>query len=109
MQKSFEFHLALREISAPPDIGPGTELKRLLSGFGIDPDNCACNTYGIMMDAWGTDQCEARMPEIVSHLVSQANERGWMRLIPLKAFWAEELVKTAIENSRKHVTSPIKG
>lgn len=65
----------------PIGFGPGTELKKIFVGVGINSSStCACTTYMNQMDAWG-DECEIRVDEIASHLKEQAEAWGWNSVI----------------------------
>ena len=86
---------------APKSGGPGTELKGLLKdwlGIVASP-NCSCNARARQMDAWGPDECERRLPEIVGWLEEQAKARS----LPFVRFAAEQAVKLAIRRARKRV------
>lgn len=62
---------------APPapakaSIGPGTALKQLLAKLGIaGHQGCGCTDFANQMDAWGADECEKRMDEVVGNLIRQ--------------------------------------
>lgn len=80
--------------------GPGSELKKLLEGwpFRIPAKHeCPCLDYSKKMDAWGPDECERRIDEIIEHLRGQAAERG----LPFIEVGARMLVQRAITLSRK--------
>jgi hypothetical protein len=64
----------LRHPSDP--CGPGCQLRRSLAWFVRDDGKCGCTEYAAQMDAWGPDVCEARIDEIVAHLVEQAAKRS---------------------------------
>lgn len=52
--------------------GPGTELKKILTGLGITPGpNCACNSRAAQMDVWGAAGCE--------NLENFATITGWLK------------------------------
>lgn len=87
--------------TAPPvPSGPGTELKAILAGMGILPGTCSCAAMLARMNAWGPEGCEQHLEEIVTHLVSEANARGWMRFAPFKEMGARGLVWVAIQRAR---------
>jgi len=67
-----ECSLAVRSVSC----GPGCQLRRTLSWFVRDDGQCGCTEYAAQMDAWGPDGCEARIDEIVAHLVEQAAKKS---------------------------------
>lgn len=83
--------------------GPGTELKNLLSFFGIYsvPENCSCNARAAIMDAWGCDECERRIDEIVGWLREEAHKRG----LPFVDVAGRMLVRRAIKNARRAAES----
>lgn len=80
--------------------GPGCQLKRTLSWWGIRSDgSCGCDSYAAQMDAWGPDECWRRLEEIVEHLRTAASEKGF----PFIATAARIMVGRAIEAARKEV------
>ena len=92
--------------SAPPEPavphGPGTHLKGLLALIGITASpNCSCNARAKQMDEWGPDECEKRMPEIVTWLGEEAKRRG----LPFVRLAGEQIVKMAIRRARKAAAS----
>jgi hypothetical protein len=81
--------------------GPGAELKKLLAGWPFRitaTDTCPCNAMAHQMNAWGCDECELRMDEIVAHLRVQAEKRG----LPFLDAAGRFLVNRAIKNARKN-------
>ena len=79
-------------------VGPGTELKRLLSKIGITATpNCSCNARAKRMDQGGCDWCEANLDEIVGWLREEATKRG----LPFLDAAGRVLVRRAITNARK--------
>lgn len=79
--------------------GPGTELKAMLKkwlGVAATP-NCPCNAHAAQMDAWGPDECERRLDEIVGWLSAQATARG----LPFSRMVAGQMVRLAIRRARK--------
>jgi hypothetical protein len=56
--------------------GPGCQLRRSLSWFVRDDGKCGCTEYAAEMDRDGPDGCEARIDEIVAHLVEQAAKKS---------------------------------
>lgn len=84
--------------------GPGTELKLVLKSIGIRAADCSCDSMARRMDKWGGAGCREHMDEIVASLVKEADRRKWMKFIPMKAMWAEELVNRAIEASEKPIS-----
>ena len=87
----------------PPKKGkPGTELKRILSGFGItETKTCQCAAIATMMDAWGPDECEKHLDGLVAVLSEQATQRAWLKFAPFKALGAKLLLEQAIAAARK--------
>ncbi len=77
----------------------GTQLKSLLAFMGIYavPANCSCNARVALMDAWGCDECERRIDEIVGWLREEAGKRG----LPFIDVAGRMLVRRAIRNARK--------
>ena len=87
-------------LPAVPTSGPGTELSRLLSRFGIEPTpTCACRAKAAQMDAWGPDECER--PERIEEVIAVMREEAKARGLPFVDFAAKLLVKRAIHNARK--------
>lgn len=80
--------------------GPGCQLRRTLAWWRVrDDGSCGCHEYAAQMDAWGPGGCEARMDEIVAHLVEQAEKRGVI-LGAIAAASATTLVRRAIDAAR---------
>ena len=80
--------------------GPGCQLRRTLAWWRVrDDGSCGCDSYAAQMDADGPDGCEARMDEIVAHLVEQAEKRGVI-LGAIAAAAATTLVRRAIDAAR---------
>lgn len=80
--------------------GPGCQLRRTLAWWRVrDDGKCGCHEYAAQMDAWGPNGCEARMDEIVAHLVEQAEKRGVI-LGAIAAASATTLVRRAIDAAR---------
>ena len=83
-----------------PICGPGCQLRRTLAWWRVrDDGSCGCHEYAAQMDADGPDGCEARMDEIVAHLVEQAEKRGVI-LGAIAAASATTLVRRAIDAAR---------
>ena len=99
---------AIRQCRAPvPTIcGPGCQLRRTLSWWGIrDDGSCGCSEYAAQMDAWGPDGCEARIDEIVAHLVEKAGKRSvFLGAVPSAAVTI--VVRRAIDAARAETTPP---
>jgi len=83
--------------------GPGDELSKLLKRLGITytPD-CPCRSHAAQMDAWGCDECERRIDEIVGWLREEAHKRG----LPFLDVAGRMLVRRAIKNARKQAGEP---
>jgi hypothetical protein len=76
----------------------GTELKKLLSWFRIsDEAGCQCASRALIMDAWGPDETERRMEEVVGWLREAASQRG----LPFLDFAARVVIRMAIHNARR--------
>jgi hypothetical protein len=69
---------AIRQCRKPllTTCGPGCQLRRSLSWFVRDDGKCGCTEYAAEMDRDGPDACEARIGEIVAHLVEQAAKKS---------------------------------
>jgi hypothetical protein len=81
--------------------GPGTEMKKLLAGWPLyitATENCPCNRHAAQMDAWGPDECERRIDEIVGWLRAEAERRG----LPFAGVAGRLLVRRAISRARRH-------
>lgn len=76
----------------------GTALGKILYWLGIayTPD-CPCRSRAALMDAWGCDECEQRIDEIVGWLREEAGKRG----LPFLDIAGRMLVKRAIRNARR--------
>ena len=93
---------AIRQCRKPAQTicGPGCQLRRTLAWWRVrDDGTCGCHEYAAQMDADGPDGCEARMDEIVAHLVEQAEKRGVI-LGAIAAASATTLVRRAIDAAR---------
>ena len=85
--------------------GPGCQLRRTFSWFVRDDGQCGCTEYAAQMDAWGPDGCEARIDEIVAHLVEQAAKKSvFLGAVPAAAVTV--VVRRAIEAARAQATPP---
>lgn len=81
------------EKPTPTICGPGCQLAKTFSWFGIrDDGSCGCAAYAAQMDAWGPAECWNRLEEIVEHLREVAEKRG----IPFLATAARIAVSRAI-------------
>ena len=85
---------------------PGCQLRRTLSWWGIrDDGSCGCTEYAAQMDAWGPDGCDARIDEIVAHLVEEAGKRSvFLGAVPSAAVTI--VVRRAIDAARAETTPP---
>lgn len=87
-----------------PTRGPGTELKRLLSRLDIvATGGCPCNEHAAQMDAWGCDECEKRLDEIVGWLQEEHRKRAAAgeTILPWSKLLATNIVKLAIRRARR--------
>ena len=83
----------------PTTCGPGCQLRRSLSWFVRDDGKCGCTEYAAEMDRDGPDGCEARIDEIVAHLVEQAAKKSvLLGAVPSAAILV--VVQRAIEAAR---------
>jgi hypothetical protein len=84
----------------PSAHGPGTELKKLLSGWPfrlVAGADCKCTQRAAHMDAQGCDWVESNLKECVGYLRESAAERG----LPFLDAAGSVLVRRAIHNARK--------
>jgi hypothetical protein len=82
----------------PPNEGPGTELKKLLSRIGITPKaGCKCLARAVEMDIRGCDWCADNVSTIVSWLREEATSRR----LPFIDAAGTVLVNRAISNARR--------
>ncbi len=78
--------------------GPGTELHKLLSKFGIHmKKGCACRGRMVQMNKWGCDGCEENLETIVEWMKEEAANRR----LPYLSTVGRMLVRRAISNARK--------
>jgi hypothetical protein len=77
--------------------GPGTELKKLLAGIGIEAADCKCNSRAAYMDRQAAEWCESKMATIVGWLREAARDRK----LPFVEFVARGVVRKAIKNARR--------
>jgi hypothetical protein len=93
--------------SPAPNHGPGTELKKLLKRFGIEPTpTCSCRSKAAQMDAWGCDECSRteRIEEVVGVMREEAKGRG----LPFIDAVGRMMVKRAIHNARRNTPDPLR-
>lgn len=58
--------------------GPGTELKRLLEGYGVKASaSCGCHAYAAKMDRWGAAGCREKRTEIVKYFGQKVRGADW--------------------------------
>ena len=82
----------------PPNAGPGTELKKLLSRIGITPKaGCKCLARAVEMDIRGCEWCESNIDTIVGWLREEATKQG----LPFIDAAGRLLVQRAIANARR--------
>jgi hypothetical protein len=81
-----------------PQIGPGTELKKVLKLFGIEATpNCSCNRYAATMNINGCEWCKDNIETILDWLKGEADRRK----LPFIRTGARLIVKRAIKNAEK--------
>jgi len=83
--------------------GPGTELKKILSGwpFYITASaDCSCNQVAALMDEWGADECETSQKS--DYVLAALRENAMRRGLPFLDIAGRLLVKRAIANSRRN-------
>lgn len=87
------------QYAPPPPGGPGSELAKLLHNWlGIQSTpNCSCASRASQMDAWGPDECERRLEEILDWLAEESQKRG----LPFVRMAARQMVRLAIRKARK--------
>lgn len=79
--------------------GPGSILKDMLHGFGIQA--CwGCLDLAAKMDQWGPDGCAEHMTYIVDAMKANAEHRKWFRFVPFASIGCEAIVMLAISKSR---------
>lgn len=79
--------------------GPGTQLKKILAGFGIkDEGHCGCSEMVRKMNTQGVDWCRRNIALIAQHLEARASERGWK--MPGLRGGAAVLVRWAIRRAK---------
>jgi hypothetical protein len=72
---STEYELMTKMRGAPPQNGPGTELKKLLAAWPlriVATPNCSCNARAAEMDRKGCDWCEENIDTIIGWLREEA-------------------------------------
>lgn len=98
LEKSNNKNIISEKVSESAIGGPGTELKKILSKFGINstPD-CSCNKKAKLMNEKGIKWCENNIDTIVGWLREEATKRG----LPFIDYAGKILVKKAISNAKK--------
>jgi len=83
--------------------GPGDHLHDLIRRWlGQDVGDCHCQEWIDRMNAWGPDECRDHVGEIVSHILAEAKNRGWWKVLANMpgARWAiRQMVNEAIGRS----------
>lgn len=98
MDETYNRNCPARPFEPLPEIGPGTELKRLLRRFGIhERIACKCVRRAKRMDIAGPDWCAENLEMIVDWLHEEARARR----LPFVRALARVLVKRAIRNARR--------
>lgn len=83
---------------APPTGGPGTELGRLLSRFGIVADGeCACKSNAARMDTLGSQWVRDNLETVVGWLEEEAQKRGPVVRLAFSRVAARALVLKACQ------------
>lgn len=81
-----------------PSVGPGSELKKLLSRIGITAKpNCSCNARAKRMDELGVEWCRQNINEISSWLREEATKRK----LPYSDMVGKALISLAIRKAEK--------
>lgn len=94
-----------------PEIGPGTELHRMLANwFGIVPsENCPCRTMAAKMNLLGPDWCEseAGMAEIIDVMQTEhaRRKKAGETIYPWTEIGARQLIKRACRIARKNASA----
>ena len=79
------------------NVGPGTELKKLLSWFySPSKTKCKCQTRIQKMNAWGPDKCEQKFETILRWMRHSAK----IHKIPFFEPAVRLVIRTAIRRSR---------
>lgn len=84
-----------------PETGPGTELRKMLHGIGINPKGpkCKCNEHAREMDRRGVDWCTENVESIVDWLEEEAKKRPLIGIL-FSRNAARMVVRKAIERAR---------
>lgn len=87
-----------------PNGGAGTELKRLLAGFGIEATTrCKCDAMASNMDGHPPEWSEEHRAEIVAVM----NEEAARRKLPFSVFLAGRLLAVAIRRAKKNLQKEV--
>lgn len=79
-------------------IGPGTELRKIITRFGFKPKpGCKCNQHIQEMNVKGCDWCEENIDTISGWLREEAQRSG----LPFIETGARILIRRAIKNARQ--------
>ena len=79
--------------------GVGTEIKKILSRFGIvATPNCSCNKNAKLADQWGPDECEKRADEIIGWMRAEATKRRLPFFDPVGRMILRRAIKAARKN-----------
>ena len=84
--------------------GPGTELKAILTRFGIKPKGCGCNSYAAQMDRRGPAWCRDNLDKITEWLLREGKKRN----LPLAKFSrpaVKVLIRWAIRRAERQCLS----
>ena len=91
-------NLQIKNKNANIGAGVGTELKKLLSFFGIKATNkCSCNARAKIMNEKGINWCKINKNTILSWLKEESEKRG----IPFFKFAASRLLNLAIKRAEE--------
>lgn len=89
-----------KAMGLPPETGPGTELKNILSWFGVkEVKGCKCKEHAAQMNKWGPDKCEQKLEQIVSWLSEELQRRS-LPNGPIVRSALRVAVKAAIKRSK---------
>lgn len=93
--------LMIKYSGYPLPCGPGCQLKRLLSAFGLlGRPGCQCEARATVMDLWGVVECSK--PERIAEVVSWLKEEAAARGLPFSEAVAGVVVRRAISAAKSH-------
>ncbi len=73
---------AVREAYAAKQVGPGTELSRLITELGLSAvKGCGCNAVAAKMNKWGVAGCEEHREEILAELRKNKAHLTWLETL----------------------------